>query len=613
MNVVFALAGAVAIAAIVLEYGFHDPVVSLSLLHAIEAGIVAIFVLDRFVRLLFAPNRREYFRENIVDFSLIGLAVVVMAISYQTVLRAGALYIVITQAYILISLILRGVSLNLLFAGSGIHPGLLLLGSFVFMVLAGSGLLMLPVAVRPEYAANWYYVDSLFTSTSATCVTGLVVRNTGGHFTIFGQAVILVLIQCGGLGIMLFGTVLGLLVGRGLTLRQSDTIGQMISSEGIGKLARVAVFVIVITGILELIGAIALFPMYKGNLDTFGQPLSTANAVWASVFHSVSSFCNAGFALYDNNMMHGVREGWQGTLRSNWQVMGVMAPLIVLGGLGFPVLHDCGRFIASRWQRLVRRIRQPKVILSTEPLKHRLSLHSKVILTTSLVLIVVGAVVLLAVEPHRSPDDARIGHHRIGGFTEAGDWISMPWPQRIREATFQSITARTAGFNTIDMSELSNGGKLWMCMLMNIGGSPASTAGGMKTATLALLVLMAWSQLRRRKEVEAFQRSIALPVLGRAVTVAVLYLGLLATVTLLLCVAQGPGHSFIDLLFEASSACGTVGLSTGVTGTLNVFGKGIIIAGMFIGRLGPLTLLAAITSRMQVAEYAYPSENIIIG
>jgi len=613
LNVLLALAAAAAVAALVLEYGFRKPIVDPALLHGAEIVILGIFVLDRFARLALARRRLDYLRENAVDFILMVVAAIVMAIQWKVVLSFGALYVVVTQAYILVVLILRGVSLNLRFAESGIPPTWLLIGSFAFLILVGSGLLMLPVAVHEQYYTGWHYLDSLFTATSATCVTGLVVRDTGAHFTPFGQGVILAMIQAGGLGIMLFGTVLGLLVGKALSVRQSDTIGRMLSTDGAGKLARVAVFVIVISFALEIVGAAAMQPMFAGAPDTHGRQLSAAGAIWYSVFHSVSSFCNAGFALYGRNMMQGAGGSWAApSLRSHWQIMGVMAPLIFLGGVGFPVLADSGKCGVNLLKRLIGRIGTRRAIMPTAPIRQKLSLHSKVVLTSSLVLIVAGAGVLLALES-AGRRERRIGSHRLQSPESLGDWPTMPLPQRAREALFQSITARTAGFNTIDMAELSDAGKVWMCVLMTIGGSPASTAGGMKTVTFALLLMVAWCQLRHRNEIEAFRRSIPVTIIGRAVTLAVLYLALLAVIVLLLCVAQGPGYAFIDLLFEAASACGTVGLSTGVTAGLSQFGKCVIIAGMFIGRLGPLTLLAALTIRLRHVDYTYPPEGLIIG
>ena len=603
-----------AVAALVLEYGFRREVVDVDLLHIAEVVIVGVFVLDRLARLFTSPSRRRFLQDNFVDFALMAIALVALAVSFRTVLRYGSLYVVITQSYLLASLLLRGVSLNLHFAGSGLHPSWLLIGSFVLLILIGSGLLMLPVAVHADHYDQWHWPDAMFTATSATCVTGLVVVNTGGQFTAFGQAVILAMIQCGGLGIMLFGTMLGLLLGKALTMRQSDTLGKMMSTSGTGKITRIAAFVVLITFAFELVGAIGLHSMYAGGLDTFGVPLSRAGAIWHAVFHSVSSFCNAGFALYGNNMMQGVREGWSvPALRSHWQIMGIMAPLIVIGGLGFPVLANCGAWANSRIKQAAVRFRAGSGTMANTTSRVRLTLQSKIVLTTSLSLILVGAGVLMLVEP-RQNDSPRIGRHRFDPSAKpADDWQTMPTGQRAVNSLFQSVTARTAGFNTIDMAELSNAGKLWMCLLMIIGGSPAGTAGGMKTVTFALLVLVAISQLRRRPEVEIFRRSLAPTIISRAVALAVLYMGLVATVTILLSVAQGPGYRLVDLLFEACSACGTVGLSTGLTKTLSPSGRWVIIAGMFIGRLGPLTMLAAIASRLRRVDYAYPAENVIIG
>jgi len=628
LDIVLAATGMAAVAALVLEYGFREPLpVPRHLLYAAEAVIVAIFVLDRFARLALAQWRWGYFRQNWIDFALISAAAAAAAASYRLrgrggVVSAGALYVIITQVYILAALLIRGVNMNLQFAGSGIHPTWLLIGSFVFTILIGSGLLMLPAATPPPTSENYvelYYADALFTATSATCVTGLIVRDTGLEFTRFGQGVILCLIQLGGLGIMIFGTMLAAMMGKSLSLRGTNALGQMLATDRPGDMGRVTRFVVVTTLIVEAIGAAMFYPMFASQRGADGAALSSAGAVWNSLFHSISSFCNAGFALYGRNMMQGVGQaGWGRPLRDHWQIVGVMAPLIILGGVGFPVLRDLGvcggafvRRSIGRWGRTGRGIARTA--------RARLSLHSKIVLATSAALLILGAAVLLAVEPRRggSTRQGAIGRHPIylsdGTRRTGGDWGSMSLPRRVREAAFQSVTARTAGFNTIDMGELSDAGKLWMCGLMIIGGSPASTAGGMKTVTLALLVITAACVIRKRNEVEVFRRSIGAELLRRTVTLAVLYMSLVVTVTLLLCVAMRPGYSFIDLFFEACSACGTVGLSTGVTGGLSLFGKYVILAAMFAGRLGPLTLLLAATSGIRRVRYAYPAESVVIG
>jgi len=603
LNVLLGLTGLVAVAALVLEYGFHSPPIDVAALHDVQTVVVALFILDRVVRLELARSRPRYLKENWVDFGLMLAAVAALAVARQMegkILSAGMLYVMITQAYILVSLILRGVSVNLDFAGSGVHPHWLLIGSFAAMCLVGSGLLMLPAATQevvsvpaPDAATGpvvrglgeaMSYPDALFTATSATCVTGLIVRNTGTEFTAFGQAVVLGLIQLGGLGIMLFGTVLALLVGKGLSVRSSEALGQMIGTPAIGQIGRMVKFVVAVTIGLELLAAALLYPMFLADLGDAGQ------AVWQSIFHSVSSFCNAGFSLYDGNME---------PLKGHWQVLGVVAPLIVLGGLGFPVIQDGAR---CAWRLMARAVRRRRPGARAGGAQPHLSLHSRIVLATSGILLVVGAAGFLLFG-HRQP------HKGVGGRQQALRRLT------VGESVFQSVTARTAGFNTVDMQEdLSSAGQLWTCVLMIIGGSPASTAGGMKTATFALLVLAAWSMVKRRSEVEAFRRSISAELLRKTVTLAMLYLGLVGAVTLLLSIAM-PAQDFMKVLFEACSACGTVGLSTGMRAAMrhNVFAKLVVVFGMFAGRIGPLTLLLALTTRMRHVRYAYPTEHVVIG
>ena len=618
MNVVLSLTAMAAVAALLLEYGgFALREDHLKALHLADTVIVAIFVLDRLLRYLLAQDRRQYLRENWIDFALMALAAGIVAVSFRfhrKIISAGTLYVLVTQGYILVTLIIRGATVNLRFAGSGIHPSWLLIGSFVFLVLAGAGLLMLPVSTpRGGRAIDFY--DAIFTSTSAVCVTGLTVRQTGSEFTGFGQGVILVLIQLGGLGVMVFGTVLALVVGKGLSLRGSTAMGQMVSSDEIGSMRKIVLFIMAATLALEAVGALLFYPMFA-HWQVGQARLLAGKAAWYSAFHSISAFCNAGLSLCDRNMMEGVRDGWASPLRDRWQVLGVMAPLIVLGGLGFPVLLDCvvllrgwlRRAVAFMWCLLGRpAARTPRA---------RLPLHARIVLVATVVLILGGAAGLLLVEPPN--DRSRYGDiGRTPVYDEKTrsrrDWPRMDPSRKIAAAVFQSVSARTAGFNTIDLSELSNAGKLWLCWLMIVGGSPAGTAGGMKTATAALVLATIYSVVRRRHEVEVFRRSIAADVVRRAVTVAALYLALVGVITLLLCVAMRTGHAFIDLFFEACSACGTVGLSTGVTGGLNVFGKMVIVFGMFIGRVGPLTLLLALAGRARPAEYVYPRENVVIG
>lgn len=618
LNAVLAVTGAVAVATLLVEYGFRTPPLPIELLHGVQAAVMTIFVLDWLVRLLIAPQRLAYVRKAWIDLGLALAAIGGITISYlmresfQGILSAGALYVVIAQGYILVSLILRAVTVNMLISESGIHPLWLLIGSFAFLCLAGSGLLMLPAATVDSHGRE-FYLNALFTSVSATCVTGLTVVDIGRTFTPFGQAVILGLIQLGGLGIILFGTTMAILVGKGLSLRGSSALGQMMSDERIGLLGRTATFVVLSTLVMETIGAILLYPMFAAIQGEPGAQTSTAKAVWDSIFHSISAFCNAGLSLYPGNMMQGVKEHWTRPMRDYWQVIGVMPPLIVLGGLGFPVLQNCAGYVWTRCRRAVHRLRGGGPD-ETIPRRPRLALHTKLVLCTTVLLIFGGAVGLLLVDPPTGERKAGSfgGEYKVGDVRRTEDWPRMPTQDRIREALFQSVSARTAGFSTIDCAELSNAGKMWMCGLMIVGGSPGGTAGGMKTVTFALLLITVWCVLRQRDEVEVFHRSIPSDLLHRNFTLAVLYLALVGVVTLVLCAAM-PSFKFIDLMFEACSACGTVGLSTGITSSLNDVGKWDLLAGMFIGRVGPLTLVFAFASKLRRIEYSYPSENVVIG
>jgi len=604
-DVVMALAAAVAVATLALEHGFYDPPVNVSVLHVIQACVLAAFVADRCLRVLVHKRRREYLRQNWIDFALIlgagGVALAAEQFQSQA-LSAAAVYVVITQVYILAALVLRIVGLQVRVAGTGIHPILLLICSFVVVILFGTALLMLPRAVPDPAKDPATFTEALFTATSATCVTGLLVRDTETQFAPFGKMVILVLIQLGGLGIMIFGTIFALLARRALSVRETLLAGQVLSEATVGRIGRMVKFVILSAFAVEAVGGALMYPMWR----RFGDG-TAAQAAFSSAFHAVSAFCNAGFSLQSDSL--------QG-LRHYGQIIGVMAPLIFLGGLGFPVLYDLVRTGVERLKRLLGRSTRATA---------GLTLHSKLVLVTSAALLIGGALGLLAIEHLADPGQtysARLTHddNPRARLTPAA-LRRLPPAERMREVVFQSVTARTAGFNTVDMDALSEPGKFWMCLLMIVGGSPASTAGGMKTVTLAVLALAIWSVLRRRPQTEGFRRSIAEPFVRKAMVVVGLYLALLATVTILLSVTMsgraiastGREATFMQLFFEACSACGTVGLTCGVTGSLTTFGQYVIIAAMFIGRLGPLTLLLALTVGVRPARYAYPNEEVVLG
>ncbi len=583
------LATLVGLAAMLVEYGFYrlpGPLTP-SAIHAIQASAAIVLLINRIVRLSLARDRVGYLRDHWLAALPILAAVGVAA------LRPGGLpaWLAGAQAYLLAAMLVRGLGLYFRGVSSGMHPTRLLVGSFLFLILIGAGLLQLPRSV-PE-GETLPFIEALFTSTSATCVTGLIVRDTGTGFTRFGQTIILCLIQLGGLGIMIFGTLFLLLTTRRLGVREAAAVGEMFSEQSMGRIGLLVRFVVVSTLLLEAAGAVLLAGLWS----------RTGQGWFPAVFHSISAFCNAGFSLQSDSFS-------SESMRNTWRVLLVVPGLIIVGGIGFPVLMDVlgtgpmkARYLVRFW-RGTPGIRRP-----------RWSLHTKVTLVTTFLLLVFGTAGMWLVDPTptgRAPGD--YSGSDAEAYERQDDWERMQTPERVRQSWFQAVSARTAGFNTVDLSELSVAGKLWTIMLMCIGGSPASTAGGMKTVTVAVLALLVWSVFKRRQQAEAFGRTFPEMLLRRAVTVAVLFMGMVGLTTLLLAYFQGPASRFIDVFFEAASACGTVGLSLGETVRLKLPGQCVIIGAMFAGRIGPLTLLMSLTGGTAApARYRYPEENLVVG
>lgn len=569
------IAALAALFSLICEYGFRYPPIPLKWLHTLQIAILAYFLLDKLIRLLTSSSRWAYLKHIWPHLALMALVALAIFLASRLGYSIGPVHITIIQACILVLLGLNLLQFNIRISESGLPPARMLIISFLVVIIAGAGLLQLPQALpapksegpSPAPNARISIADSLFTAVSATCVTGLVVRDTGEDFSLFGQIVILAMIQLGALGIMMFGTTFALMIGRTMGLREGTFYQGLLSESILGKIGRTLKFILVTTIALEVVGAICLLSLWP---DGF----SNTKRIYYSIFHAISAFCNAGFGLFPKSLRD---------FASSWQAYAVFCPLIILGGLGFPVLYNIARMCLAGIVNRFRRHR--KFILGAElaPTRPRFSLQTKLAVTTSLALIILGTLVLLL----------------LGSCSLPG-------------AFFQSVTARTAGFNTIVIKDLSPGGQFMLIALMVVGGSPASTAGGFKTITLAVLVLSVWATLRRRDNVEAFGRTLALETLRRAAALVILFLALLLVVTLALSIAQ-PDDSLADLLFESASACGTVGLSTGLTESLTTAGKYILMIAMFLGRLGPLTFLVAVSARHRPAKYGYPSEPLVIG
>lgn len=435
-------------------------------------------------------------------------------------------------------------------------PAQILITTFLIMIVLGSGLLSLPIASRTEALG---YFDALFTATSAVCVTGLVVVDTLTQFTFFGQAVILILIQLGGLGLMTMATMMAILLGRRISFRNrlimQEALNQF-SLEGMVKLIKATGTV---TFLLEAIGAIFLTLRF---LPDFGWPTS----IWYGVFHSVSAFCNAGFDLMGN---------FQSLIpfRSDWVVNLVIMGLIICGGLGFSVL-------TALWQRWFNNQ------------KGKMSLHARLALLTTLVLLLVGTTFILLVE----------WNNALAGF---------PLPEKLLTAMFQAVTTRTAGFSTLPLLNLHSATILMMIILMFIGASPGSTGGGVKTTTFGTLIAMVISSVRGHNEVRLFGRRIPGDIVKRAVAIITISLTLVLALTMALSLSSG--QPLFTVLFESVSAFGTVGLSLGITSLLTPLGRILLIITMFVGRVGPLSLALALAYDKANAPIRYPEERIIVG
>lgn len=455
-------------------------------------------------------------------------------------------------------------------------PAVILVGSFLVLIAVGTGLLMLPRAVaseaRAEDSADSRFVVALFTATSASCVTGLVVENTGTYWSPFGQTVIFGLFQVGGLGIMTCGAFFALAAGRGMQIRESATLRDMLESEQLGDVRRLVLTILMFTIGSELVGAVLISGLW--------DHLPLGEQIRYSVFHSVSAFCNAGFSLTENSLSgRGDR----------WQVWGGFAGLIILGGMGFSVLYNLALSLRSRIGRI-----------KSTPLFHlprtrvRLSLTTRLALATSVSLLLAGTVGYYVLE---------------NASASAAEGTTSP----LADAWFQSVTFRTAGFNTVNQREMQPGTKLLAILLMFVGASPGSTGGGVKTVCFAITVLALVSILRGRDRVEIAGRTIPQDLVNRALVIMALGIAVVMLTTLLLVVFEDQPDRFLDHLFEATSAFATVGVSAGVTPTLSTPSRIAIIVTMFVGRVGPLTLLIAMTGRTQPARYDYPAERVTLG
>ncbi|MBP2334808.1 potassium uptake TrkH family protein [Saccharothrix coeruleofusca] len=438
------------------------------------------------------------------------------------------------------------------------HPARLVVLGFGAAVLVGTALLMLPAASEDERATG--ALTALFTATSAVCVTGLVVVDTATHWSTFGELVVLGLIQVGGLGVMTLASLLGLLVARRMGLRMQLTAQAETKTLGLGEVKDVVLRVLAVSLAVEAVTAAVLTARFATGYD-----MGWSRAVYEGAFHSVSAFNNAGFALYATSLTPFATDAW---------VVVPVTVALVTGGLGFPVLFEIGRRLRGRLLRW--------------------SLHARITLLTYAALTVVGVVAITAVE-----------WSNPGTLGAQGLW------GKLLIGAFHGVSPRTAGFNTLDVGQMTPASLLVTDALMFVGGGSAGTAGGIKVTTFALLAFVIAAEVRGEPNVHVLGRRLSSQVQRQALTVALLGVGLVASATLALLLITGLPLDAV--LFEAVSAFGTVGLSTGITATIPPAGQLVLVVLMFIGRLGPITLASALALRERARRYELPEERPIVG
>lgn len=422
---------------------------------------------------------------------------------------------------------------------------------FALLILAGTLLLMTPLA---SAKGEWTdFLSALFTSTSAVCVTGLVVLDTGTYWSLFGQAVLLILIQIGGLGIVTIALAISIAAGKKIGLMQRSVMSDSVSSPQVGGIVKLTKFILKGVFAIEGLGALIMAP-------TFIHDFGVAKGIWFAVFHSVSAFCNAGFDLMGN---------FSSLTRyaSNPIINITVMVLIVTGGLGFITWAD---IVKNKWHF------------------KRYRLQSKIILTVSLFLIAVPACVFY--------------FH---------DFTHETGMTRVFVSLFQSVTTRTAGFNTVDVSKMSEACLFLMVVLMLIGGSPGSTAGGMKTTTFAIVIGNMLSIMRRKNATEFGNRRVAEETIRSASTIFVMYLSFLTVGVLVIMISDD--LPLLPVLYEVASACGTVGITMGITTGLSAVARCVIIFLMYLGRIGGLTFIFAARAKLKVYQAKMPEERVMVG
>ncbi|GHA53001.1 TrkH family potassium uptake protein [Pontibacter akesuensis] len=556
----------------------EDPAILRQLFYAVDA-ILAIFVLIYFLRILYTFERKKFLRRTWFEGLLMGVVFVnqfcTYILGYPIIYNifegigiplSVEIYRVLVSLYMLVFLIVELLETKIHLRTVQLKPSITFLLSFVFLVLLGSGLFMLPKMTNAPDGMR--FIDALFMSTSASCVTGLAVVDPGTYFTFAGQVVLLLLIQMGGLGILTFATFFASLMKQGVGIKQHVAMYELLESESLFSTKGLLRKLIFLTLFIEGVGAVVIFFMWEPEM----QFTSLGSKIFFSVFHSVSAFCNAGFSLFPEGL-------YTQPVRFSYLLHLAVTVLIILGGLGFPTILDL--FSPSAMRRRM-----------AAPWKNW-KMMTRVVVYTTAILITIGTVGFFLLEYFNTLSHMNFAEAVIASF-------------------FQSVTTRTAGFNTVDVSALTTPTLLMFIFLMFIGASPGSTGGGIKTTTFVVILYAVVTTIRNKRNMEIGHRTIPHSVAYKAFTVFAFAVGfnMLFLFTLTITDAQ---FEVLDLAFEQVSAFATVGLSTGITAGLSDAGKFVIIASMYLGRVGTLTLALALSTRAASIAYKYPATHLAVG
>ena len=554
-----------AAASLILEFGTYLPREypwMRIVFNSVDAVLVASMIGLTLVRLYLASNKWRNVVQHRGEWFLIVLLLLqfIMLNAFGEHGRFSQFFsrvdtLTLLKLYIFFFIGLKAFHWNRQWFFFNLSPAALMVLTFTFVIVIGWVLLSLPRCTTRDDIS---LLDTLFTSCSAVCVTGLVTLDTGQDFSPFGQLVIMGLIQLGGLGLMTWAVSVMGLTQKTLGLRERATMVDVLNTRKMGSIHQMTRRIVIFTFLSEALGAVLIHALW---------PEDGGAASWmSSIFHSVSAFCNAGFSLFSSNL-----ESWRGE-----PALLAIGGLFVLGGIGFPVLLEI--FSRTSWRR-------PQINFL-----RRFTVHTKLVLLVTFLLITFGYIGV--------------------GYLE---WQFGTTPMTVIDVFFQAITPRTAGFNSVPTSQLAQPTLLFIILLMYIGASPAGTGGGIKTSTFAIQVGQIFTVFRGRERLEMMARTLPRHMVQAAMMIGVLSSMLIATSVFLLRCVEPPDHTLLDLMFEEVSAFGTVGLSTGITSSLSPIGKIIIMASMFIGRIGPLTVIVALSQRGGARKAQFPEAQVIIG